>query len=142
MEAQELITSLKKQVKKNLSTKDFQKVCSILGNIKTAYEKEFITTHSFEAAKNSVSKMQSWYSKLLKILPKKELSKLKEFISSCQSEVNAFGHRNHQHFQNLLEKTGANIMEVPAYMFSGDSDDYDEYWINRQMAEGLHGLGI
>lgn len=142
MEAQELITSLKKQVKKNLSIKDFQKVCSILGNIKTAYEKEFITTHSFEAAKNSVSKMQSCYYKLLKILPKKELSKLKKFISSCQSEVNAFGHQNHQHLQNLLEKTGANIMGVPAYMFSSDSDDYDEYWINRQMAEGLHGLGI
>lgn len=33
-------------------------------------------------------------------------------------------------------------MGVPAYMFSGDSDDYDEYCINRQMAEGLHGLGI
>lgn len=78
MEAQELITSLKKQSKKNLSTKDFQKVCSILGNIKTTYEKEFITTHSFEAAKNSVSKMQTCYSKLLKILPKKGTFKAKK----------------------------------------------------------------
>lgn len=142
MEAQELITSLKKQIKSNLSTKDYQTVCSILGNIESAYENEFITTQSFEAAKSSVSKMQSCYSKLLKILSKKDLSKLKEFISSCQSVVNAFGHQNHQHLQNLLEKTGANIMGVPAYMFSGDSDDYDEYCINRQMAEGLHGLGI
>lgn len=142
MEAQELIKSLKKQVKGNLSTKDYQTACSILGNIKSAYENEFMTTQSFEIAKNSVSKMQSSYSKLLKILPKKRLSKLKEFISSCQSEVNAFGHKNHQHLQDLLEKTGANIMGVPAYMFSGDADDYDEYWINRRIAEGLHKLGI
>lgn len=85
MEAQELITSLKKQIKSNLSTKDYQTVCSILGNIESAYENEFITTQSFEAAKNSVSKMQSCYSKLLKILSKTELSKLKELISSRQS---------------------------------------------------------
>lgn len=137
MEAQELITSLKKQIKSNLSTKDYQTVCSILGNIESAYENEFITTQSFEAAKNSVSKMQSCYSKLLKILPKKELSKLKEFISSCQSEVNTFGHQNHQQLQSSLGKTGANIMDVPAYMFSSDSDDYDEYLINRRIAEGL-----
>lgn len=142
MEAQELIMSLKKQAKENLSMKDFQTVCSILGNIKSAYEKEFLVTDYFEVAKNSVSKMQSCYSKLLKILPKKKLSKLKEFISSCQSEVNAFGHQNHQHLQDLLEETGANIMGVPAYMFSGAADDYDEYWINRRMAEGLHSVGI
>lgn len=142
MEAQELIKSLKKQVKDNLSTKDYQTVCSILGNIKSAYENEFLSTQSFEVAKDSVSKMQSCYSKLLKILPKKKLSKLKEFISSCQSEVNAFGHQNHQHLQDLLEETGANIMGVPAYMFSGDADDYDEYCINRRMAEGLHSVGI
>lgn len=100
MDAQELIKSLKKQVKGNLSTKDYQTVCSIFGNIKSAYENEFLSTQSFEVAKGSVSKMQSSYSKLLKILPKKKLSKIKEFISSCQSEVNAFGHQNHQHLQN------------------------------------------
>lgn len=137
MEAQELITSLKKQIKSNLSTKDYQTVCSILGNIEFAYENEFITTQSFEAAKNSVSKMQSCYSKLLKILSKKELSKLKEFISSRQSEVNTFGHQDHQQLQSSFEKTGANIMGIPAYMFSCDSDDYDESLINRRIAEGL-----
>lgn len=137
MEAQELITSLKKQIKSNLSTKDYQTVCSILGNIESAYENEFITTQSFEAAKNSVSKMQSCYSKLLKILSKKELSKLKEFISSRQSEVNTFGHQDHQQLQSSFEKTGANIMGIPAYMFSCDSDDYDESLINRRIAEGL-----
>ena len=56
----------------------------------------------------------------------KIFSKIKEFINSCQSEVNAFGHQNHQHLQNLLEATEANIMGVPAYMFSGDADDYDK----------------
>ena len=100
MEAQELITSLKKQIKSNLSIKDYQTVCSIIGNIESAYENEFITTQSFETAKNSVSKMQSCYSKLLKILSKKELSKLKEFISSRQSEVNTFGHQNYQQLQS------------------------------------------
>lgn len=139
MEAQELITSLKKQIKSNLSTKDYQTVCSILGNIESAYENEFITTQSFEAAKNSVSKMQSCYSKLLKLklLPERKFSKLREFISSCQSEVNTFGHQDHQRLQSSLEKTGANIMDIPAYMFSGDSDDYDEYLINRRISEGL-----
>lgn len=72
----------------------------------------------------------------------KIFSKLKEFISSCQSEVNAFGHQNHQHLQDFLEETEANIMGVPAYMFLGDADDYDEYCINRRMAEGLHSVGI
>lgn len=33
-------------------------------------------------------------------------------------------------------------MGVPAYMFSSDSDYYDEYLTARRMAEGLHGLGI
>lgn len=33
-------------------------------------------------------------------------------------------------------------MGVPAYMFLGDADDYDEYCINRRMAEGLHSVGI
>ncbi len=28
-------------------------------------------------------------------------------------------------------------MDIPAYMFSGDSDDYDESLINRRIAEGL-----
>lgn len=142
MEARELITSLKGQLKGNLSTKDYQTVCSILGNINSAYEKQFLTTESFEVAKNAVSEMQFNYSKLLKIVPKKRLSELKEFISSCQGEVNAYGHQNHQHLQNLLEKTGANIMGVPAYMFSGDADDYEEYWFNRRMAEGFHSLGF
>ena len=142
MEAQELITSLKKQIKSNLSTKDYQTVCSILGNIESAYENEFITTQSFEAAKNSVSKMQSCYSKLLKILSKKELSKLKEFISSRQSEENTFGHQNYQQLQSSFEKTGANIMGISAYMFSNDSDDCNEYWENCRIAEGLQKLGI
>lgn len=137
MEAQELITSLKKQIKSNLSTKDYQTVCSILGNIESAYENEFITTQSFEAAKNSVSKMQSCYSKLLKILSKTELSKLKELISSRQSEVNTFGHQNYLQLQSSFEKTGTNIMGISAYMFSCDSDDYDESLINRQIAKGL-----
>lgn len=142
MEAQELITSLKKQVRGNLSTKDYQTVCSILGNIKSAYQTEFLITDSFEVAKKSVSKMQSCYSKLLKIVSPKKLSKLKEFISSCQSEVNAYGHQSHQHLQNLLEETGATVMGVPAYMFSGDADDYDDYWTNRRMAEGLYSAGF
>lgn len=34
MEAQELINSLKKQPKWNFSTKKYQAVCSILGNVK------------------------------------------------------------------------------------------------------------
>ena len=137
MEAQELITSLKRKMKGNLSEKDYQIVCSILGNIKTAYEKEFLVTASFEVAKNSVSKMQSFYSELLKVVSKEQLSKLREFISSCQSEVNAFGHekhQNHQRLQDLLEKTGANKLGVPAYMYSTSSDDYDEYCVNRRMA--------
>ena len=142
MDAQELITSLKKQVRNNLSTKDYQTFCSILGNIKAAYQSEFLTTKSLEVAKKAVSKMQSSYSKLLKFVSAKKLSKLKEFISSCQSEVNASGHQNHQHFQDLLEKTGANVMGVPAYMFSSSADDYDDYWTNRRMAEGLLSLGM
>lgn len=83
--------------------------------------------------------MQSCYSKLLKLklLPERKFSKLKEFISSCKSEVNTFGHQDHQRLQSSLEKTGANIMDIPAYMFSGDSDDYDEYLINRRISEGL-----
>ena len=72
MEAQELITSLKKQFRGNLSTKDYQTVCSILGNIKSAYQTEFLPTESFEVAKKSVSKMQSCYSKLLKIVSAKK----------------------------------------------------------------------
>lgn len=134
MEAQELIKSLKGQLKTNLQKQDYQTACSILGNIKLAYDR-FLTTEQFVIAKKSVSEMQRCYSKLLKILPKKKLTELRKFISSCQSEANSFGHEAHEALQERLEETGANIFGVPAYMYSGDSDDYDDYWVNRRMAE-------
>ena len=142
MDAQELIKSLKQQLRGHLSTKDYQTACSILGNIRSVYEKDFLPTYSFEVAKQSVSKMQSSYSKLVKIVSEKELSKLKKFISSCQREVNAFGHKSHKHLLDLLEETGANIFGVPAFMYSGDSDDYDDYCVNRRIAEALYSTGI
>lgn len=43
MDAQELIKSLKQQLKEHLSTKDYQTACSILGNIRSVYEKDFFT---------------------------------------------------------------------------------------------------
>lgn len=134
MEAQELINSLKGQLKANLSQKDYQKVCSILGNIGLAYD-SFAAKEQFEIAKKAVSEMQRCYSKLLKILPRKKLTELRKFISSCQSEANSFGHEAHEALQERLEETGANIFGIPAYMYSGDSDDYDDYWVNRRMAE-------
>ena len=142
MEAQELFKSLKKQVKGILSTKDYQTFCSILGNIKSAYQKEFLTTDSFEIAKKSVSKMQSCYSQLLKVVSQKELLKLRKFISSCQSEVNAFGRQSHQHHLNLLEETGANIDGIPSYMFSTSSEDFDDYCVARRMADFFHLSGF
>ena len=54
MEAQELINSLKKQPKWNFSTKKYQAVCSILGNVKSTCEKEFLTTENFYIVKESV----------------------------------------------------------------------------------------
>ena len=136
MEAQELIKSLKEQLKGNIPLKDYQKVCSILGNINCSFDR-FLTTEEFPVAKKAVSEMQRYYSKLVRIIPERGLTKLRKLISSCQSEVNAFGHESHALLQERLEETGANIFGVPAYMYSGSSDDYDDYWVNRRMAEIL-----
>ena len=136
MEAQELFSTVKKDCKSVLGKKNYQQVCSFLGNMKQNYE-TFCTTESFDSAKQAVSKMQSLFSKIESMLPQSDKKMLKKFISSCQSEVNEYGAKEHNHFMELLEHTGATINGVPSFMFSGSSDDYVEYQIRRTMAEGL-----
>ena len=136
MEAQELFNFLKKNLKANLNTKDFQTASSLLGNIKQNY-KTFCTTDSFDTAKQSVSCMQSLFTKIKDFLSKNDRKSLSNFLSSCQSEVNEFGSQQHNRFMNLLEQTGATVFGIPSFLFSGSSEDYEEYQFRRALAEGL-----
>ncbi len=136
MEPQEIFSTVKKHCKSSLGMKDYQRICSVLGNLKQNND-TFCTTESFDVAKQAVSKMQSLFSKIEVILPATDRELLKKFISSCQSEVNEFGAQKHNQFMGLLESTGATVFGVPSFMFSGSSDDYVEYQMRRTMAECL-----
>lgn len=133
---QKLVNKLKKNSKSNLSTKNYQILSSNLGSIKQLHH-TFCTTNTFESAKKCVSSMQSISSKIKKFLQENDKEELNKFISSLQSEVNEFGNEKHNRLMSLLEQTGANIGGVPAFCFSGDSDDYIDYQTNRNMAESL-----
>lgn len=136
MKTQGLFDRLKANARCYLCKKDYQKYCAILGNIKRSYE-IFYTTESFGSAKKSVSKIQSYFSKLKNLLDEKDQETLGKFVSSCQREINANGHQEHERFMELLEYTGANIFRIPSYTFSTSSDDYDEWVVARRMAEAL-----
>lgn len=136
METQELFNYLKTSCKNRLSTKDYQRFCSILGNIKRNNQ-VFCNTDSFESAKNAVSEMQSLFTKLKDFLSTDDRKLLQDFVSSCQSEINKYGSQNHSHFMELQGQTGATVDGIPSFMFSSSSDDYDDYLFRRTMAEGL-----
>lgn len=136
METQELFNYLKTSCKNRLSTKDYQRFCSILGNIKRSNQ-VFCNTKSFESAKNAVSEMQSLFTKLEVFLLPSDRKLLQKFVSSCQSEINEYGSQHHHNFMELQEQTGATVDGIPSYMFSGSSEDYDDYLFRRTMAEGL-----
>lgn len=136
METQELFNYLKSTCKNRLSTKDYQRFCSILGNIKRSNQ-VFCNTNSFESAKNAVSEMQSLFTKLKDFLSPNGRKLLQEFVSSCQSEINKYGSQSHHNFMELQEQTGATVDGIPSFMFSSSSDDYDDYLFRRTMAEGL-----
>ncbi|GEM_PF-4079637 len=136
METQELFNYLKTSCKNRLSTKDYQRFCSILGNIKRNNQ-VFCNTNSFESAKNAVSEMQRLFTKLEVFLSPDDRKKLQKFVSSCQSEINEYGSQCHRNFMGMLEQTGATVDGIPSYMFSSSSDDYDDYLFRRTMAEGL-----
>ena len=136
METQELFNYLKTSCKNRLATKDYQRFCSILGNIKRSNQ-VFCNTDSFESAKNAVSEMQSLFTRLENFLSPNDRKLLQEFISSCQSEINEYGSKKHSHFMELQKQTGATVDGIPSFMFSSSSEDYDDYLSRRRMAEGL-----
>ncbi|WP_296031342.1 hypothetical protein [uncultured Treponema sp.] len=136
METQELFNYLKTNGKNRLVTKDYQRFCSILGNIKQS-NYVFCSTESFESAKNAVSEMQSLSTKLAVFLSSNDRKILQEFVSSCQSEINEYGSQCHRNFMELQEQTGATVDGIPSFLFSSSSDDYDDYLFRRTMAEGL-----
>ena len=136
METQELFNYLKTNGKNRLATKDYQRFCSILGNVKRSNQ-VFCNTNSFESAKNAVSEMQSLFTKLKDFLLPSDRKLLQKFVSSCQSEINEYGSQCHRDFMELQEQTGATVDGIPSFMFSSSSDDYDDYLFRRTMAEGL-----
>lgn len=136
METQELFNYLKMSCKNCLATKDYQRFCSILGNIKRNNQ-VFCSTDSFESAKNAVSEMQSLFTRLENFLSPNDRKLLQEFVSSCQSEINEYGSQCYRNFMELQEQTGATVDGIPSFLFSSSSDDYDDYLFRRTMAEGL-----